>query len=55
MAYNVFSQSSAEEALFYFMLKCNAFMPILFKLLLPKLKYMSDEKCRIHLDAMQEI
>ena len=30
-------------------------MPTLFKLLSPKIRYMGDEKCRIHLDTMREI
>ena len=55
MAYNVFPHTSAEESPFYMVFGCDTFMPTLFKLLLPKLGYMSDEKCRIHLDAMQEI
>ena len=55
MAYNVFLQSSTGEALFYLMFGHDTFMPNLFKLLLPKLRYMGDEKCRIHLDAMQEM
>ena len=33
----------------------DTYMPTLFKLLLPKIRYMGDEKCRIHLDAMREI
>ena len=52
MAYIVFPFSSAREAPFYLMFGCDPFMPTLFKLLLPKFKYMCDEKCRIHLDAM---
>ena len=39
----------------YLMFGYDSFMPTLFKLLLPKLKCMGDEKCKIHLDAMQEI
>ena len=54
MAYNVFPHSSAGEALFYLMFECECFMPTLFKLLLPKLRCMGDEKCRIHLDIMWE-
>ena len=30
-------------------------MPTLFKLLLPKIRYMGDVKCRKHLDAMREV
>ena len=55
MAYNVFPHSSAEDVPFYLMFEYGPFMPTLFKLLLTKLRYMDDEKCRIHLDAMQEI
>ena len=55
MAYNVFPHFSAGEASFYLMIGHYPFMPTLFKLLLPKLRYMGDEKCRIHLDTMREI
>ena len=30
-------------------------MPTLFKLLLPKIRYMGDKQCRIHLDAKREV
>ena len=30
-------------------------MSTLFKLLLPNIRYMGNEKCRIHLDAIREI
>ena len=55
MAFNVFPHSSAGEASFYFIFGCNTFMPTLFKLLLPELRYMGDEGCKIYLDAMGEI
>ena len=55
MAYNVFPHISAGEAPLYLMFGCDAFMPTLFELLLPKLRYIGDEKCRIHLYAMPEI
>ena len=55
MACNVFPHSSAGEAPFNLMFECDPFMPTLFKMLLPKLRYMGDKKYRIHLDAMQEI
>ena len=37
------------------MFGCNPFKPTLFKLLLPKLRYMGNRKCRIHLDTRQEM
>ena len=52
MAYKVFPHSSAGEVLFYLMYGCDAFIPTVFKLLLPKLRYMGDKKYRIHLDSM---
>ena len=55
MAYKVFQHSSAGEAPFHLMFGFDPFMPTLFKLLLPKLRYMGDEKCRIHLDAIWEV
>ena len=33
----------------------DAFMPTLFKLLLPKFGYMGDDRCKIDLDTMREI
>ena len=52
MDYNVFLHSLAGKALYYLMFGCDIFMPTLFTLLLPKLRYLADEKCNIHLDAM---
>ena len=43
MAYNVFMHFSAREASLYLMFGCDVFMPTLFKLLLPKLRYMGDK------------
>ena len=55
MAYNVFPHSLSGEAPFYLMFEYNAFMLTLFKSLLPKLRYMGEEKYKILLDAMWEI
>ena len=55
MAYNVFPHSSSGVALFYSVFGWDAYMPILFKLLFPNIRYMGDKDCRIHLDAMRNI
>ena len=55
MTYNVFPHSSAGEASFYLMFGHDAFMPSLFRLLLPKLRCMGDEGCKIYLGAMRNI
>ena len=55
MAYNVFPHSSAGDAPFYLIFGHVALMPTLFKVLLPKLRYMGDRGCKIQLDAMREI
>ena len=33
----------------------DAYIITLFKLLMPKIRYMGNENCHIHLDAMREI
>ena len=55
IVYNVFPHSSAGEAPIYLMFGHNPFMPTLFKLLIPKLRYMCNEKYRITSDTMQEL
>ena len=54
MAYNLFQHptSLGMRRLINLTFECDPFMPPLFKLLLPTLRYMDDEKCRINLDAM---
>ena len=54
MAYNVFPYSSSEVTIFL-MFGWDAYMPTLFQAMLTKIRYMADEKYRIHLDAMGEI
>ena len=44
IVYNVFPNSLAGQSPFYLMFACDPFMPTLFKLLLPKLTYLGDEK-----------
>ena len=50
-----FHTPQQEKLHSYLMFRHDAFIPTFFKLLLPKLRYMGDEKCRIHLNAMPEI
>ena len=52
MANKVYPYSSAGKYLFYLMFGCGLFMLTLFKLLLPKCRYMGDEKSKIHLDTI---
>ena len=55
MACNIFLHSSAGEAPFDLMFGCDPFMPTVFKVLLPNLRFMGDEKYRIHLDPIWKI
>ena len=55
MAYNIFPHSASGESLFFLMYRRDAYLPTLHQLLQPKMQYMGDDKCRIHLDAMQDI
>ena len=55
MAYNVFLHPPIGEAPFYLIFDQDAYMPTLFKLLMPKIRYTGDENCCIHLDATRKI
>ena len=55
MAYSVFPHPPAGEAPLFLKFGCDAFMLTLFKLLLPKIRYMGDEECKIQLDDMRKI
>ena len=51
MTYNEFPHSLSGEAPLHLMFGHDALMPTLFEFLLPKLRYMGDEKCKIHPDT----
>ena len=55
MAYNIFPLSAAGESPFFLMYGRYTYLLTLHLLLQPKMRYMGDSKCRIHLDAMREI
>ena len=55
MAYNIFPHSATGESVFFLMYGSDTYLLILHNLLQPKIRYMGDSKCRIHLHAMREI
>ena len=55
MAYNIFPHSPAGKSLFFLMYRMDAYLPTLHQLLQPKVQYMGDDTCRMHLNAMREI
>ena len=55
MAYNIFPHSAAGESPFFLMYRGGAYLPTLHQLLQPKMRYMEENKYRIHHNAMREI
>ena len=55
MAYNIFPHTATDDCPFFVMYGKDAYLPTLHNLLQPKIYYMGDDECRIHLDAMREV
>ena len=55
MAYHVFSHKATGESTFFLMYRCDAYLLTLHNFLQPKLCYMGDNECKIHLNVMQEV
>ena len=55
MAYNIYSNSAAGESPFFLMHRRDTYLPPLHRPLQPKMRYMGDDKCRIHLNVMRVI
>ena len=54
-AYNIFPYTATGESPFFLMYGQDAFLPTLHNLLQPKMHYMGDDECKIHLDLMREV
>ena len=55
MAYNIFPHLVAGESPFFLMHGRDTYLPTLHQFLKPKIRYMGDDECRIHLNVMREI
>ena len=55
MAYNIFPHPAVGKNPFFLMYRRDAYLLTLHQLLQPKMQYMANDKCRIHLNAMPEI
>ena len=55
MVYNIFPHTAAGESPFFLMYGWEAYLPTLHNLLQPKLCYMGDDECKIHLDIIREV
>ena len=55
VTYNIFPHTATGESPFFLMCGYDAYQPTLHNLLQPKLCYMGNNECKIHLDAIREI
>ena len=55
MAYNILPHTARGESPFFLMYRHDAYLPTLHNLLQPKLCYVGDNECKIHLDEMREV
>ena len=55
MAYNIFPHTATGESPLFPMYGWDAYLPTSHNLLQPKIHYMGDDECKIHLNAMREV